>query len=167
MKVTRQLNIKDKSDYFFTDMINVNNFDSSLLHVDRTVIDYDFVKNLNKMDNLYLVFTNLDAVFRKSGKNKYLIFTATEKNKVMLESYIELFDETADQIELMSDDKVMYCRDIMRMKFKTSDNLVLNVMINIPVCAIVVSSVFKENDYYYPQISLNDCFYEYDNPPDM
>ena len=150
MKVTRQLNIKDKSDYFFIDMINVNNFDSSLLHVDRAVIDYDFLKNLNKMDNLYLVFTNLDAVFRKSGENKYLIFTATEKNKVMLESYIELFDEISDQIELMSDDKVTYCRDIMRMKFKTSDNLVLNVMTNIPVCAIVVSSFFKENDCYYP-----------------
>ena len=38
MKVTRQLNIKDKEDHFFTDMINVNNFDPSLLHVNKTVV---------------------------------------------------------------------------------------------------------------------------------
>ena len=42
MKATRQLNIKDKEGHFFTDMINSNNFDCSLLHVNRTVIDYDF-----------------------------------------------------------------------------------------------------------------------------
>ena len=80
MKVTKQLNIKDKEGYFFTDMININNFDPSLLHVNKTVIDYDFtiydikyVKNLNKKDNFYLVFNDLDAVFRKSGENKYLM----------------------------------------------------------------------------------------------
>ena len=160
MKVTRQLNIRDKSGYFFTDVINVNSFGPSLLYADRTVViyydfvnyDIKYVKNLNKMDNLYLAFNKLDAVFRKSGENKYLIFSSTEKNKVMLENYTELFDEIPDQIELMSDSKkkVRYCRDIMRIKFKTIDNLVFNKMINNPACAIVVSSIFKENDNYYP-----------------
>ena len=50
----------------------------------------------------------------------------------------------------------------MRIKFKTNDDIVFNEMINIPVCVIVVSSVFKENDGYYPQITLHDCFYEKD-----
>ena len=54
MIVTRQLNIKDKEGHFFTDMIDINNFDPGLLHVDRTARDHDFivydikyVKNLN------------------------------------------------------------------------------------------------------------------------
>ena len=143
-------------------MININNFDPSLLHVDRTTIDYDFivydikyVKNLNKMDSLYSVFNGLDVMFRKKGKNKYLIFSSTEKNKTMLENYTEIFDEIADQVESMSDDKVKYYKDIMRIKFKTNDDIVFNEIINIPVCVIVVSSVFKENDGYYPQISLH------------
>ena len=74
MIVTRKLNIKDKEGHFVTGMININNFDPGLLHVDRTAIDYDFivydikyVKNLNKIDNPYIVFNNLDVVFRKSG----------------------------------------------------------------------------------------------------
>ena len=43
MKVTRQLNIKEKEGYFFTDMINVNNFDLGLLHVNQTAVDHDFI----------------------------------------------------------------------------------------------------------------------------
>ena len=72
MKVTKQLNIKEKEVYFFTDMINVNNFDSSLLIIDRTALDHDFIinyveylKNSNIFDNLYLAFNDLDAMFKK------------------------------------------------------------------------------------------------------
>ena len=36
-------------------------------------------------------------------------------------------------------------------------------MINIPLCVLIVSSVFKENNSYYPQILLHECFYEYEN----
>ena len=84
MIVTRQLNIKDKEGHFFSNMINVNDFDPGLLHVDRTAIDYDFIvydikyiKNLNKMDSLYIVFNDFDVMFRKCGKDKYLIFSST------------------------------------------------------------------------------------------
>ena len=79
----------------------------------------------------------------------------------MLENYTEIFDEIADQTELMSDsnDKIKYYKDIMRIKFKTNDDLVFNEMMNILVCVTVVSSIFKENDEYYPQITLNDCFF--------
>ena len=37
MKVTRQLNIKGKEVYFFTDAININKLDPSLMHVNKTV----------------------------------------------------------------------------------------------------------------------------------
>ena len=155
-------------------MINVNNFDPSLLHVNKTTADHDFtiydikyVKNLNKVDNLYLVFNDLDVMFRKSGKYKYLIFSSTEKkNRTMLENYTELFDKIAEQNGLKSDDKVRYHEDIMRIKFKTNDDLTLNRIINIPVCVIVVSSIFFEDGDYYPQISLHDYFYEYNDSPD-
>ena len=36
-----------------------------------------------------------------------------------------------------------YGKDFMRIKFKTSDDLPYNKMLNIPVCVIIVSSVFK------------------------
>ena len=50
----------------------------------------------------------------------------------------------------------------MRIKFKTDDDLPYNKIINIPVCVIIVSSVFKEHGSYYLQILLHICFYEHD-----
>ena len=109
---TRQLNIEDEEGHFFSNMININDFDPGLLHADRTAVDYEFivydvkrVKSLNKIDSLYVVFNDLDVIFRKSGKDKYLIISSTEKTKVMLENYTEVSYGIADQIELMSDDK--------------------------------------------------------------
>ena len=159
MKVTRQLNIKEKGGQFFTDMININNFDSNLLHIDRTALDHYFIihyvkylKNSNKFDNLYLVFNDLDAMFEESDQNKYLIFSSTEKNRIMLENYLNIFDNIAEQIELMIDDNIQHNKDLLKIKFKANDGLPFNEEINIPICGINVSSIFKQDDEYYSQV---------------
>ena len=56
----------------------------------------------------------------------------------------------------------------MKIRFKTNDDLPLNKIINIPVCVVIVSNIFKEDNEYQPQVLLNDCFYEHEeiiNPP--
>ena len=63
----------------------------------------------------------------------------------MLENYTELFDEIAEQIELMTDDEVRYSNDIMKTKVKTSNDLPFGEIVNLHVCVIIVSSIFKEN----------------------
>ena len=81
----------------------------------------------------------------------------------MLENYTERFDEIKEQIELITGDKIFrYDKHSMRIKFKTDDDLPYNKIINIPVCVIIVSSVFKELGSYYLQILLHSCFYEHD-----
>ena len=68
-------------------MTNINDFDPSLLHIDEIsfksdeLIMYDikYIRNLNSLNTLYLVFNNLDAYIEKSGKNRYLIFASTKK----------------------------------------------------------------------------------------
>ena len=132
--------------------------------------DIKYTKGLNSLNTLYLVFNNLDSYFEKTGENIYLIFPLTEKNQSMLGIYKELWDEIKEQIELITDSEVKYSKDFMKIKFKTNDDLPLNRLINIPVCVVIISSIFKENDKYYPQILLHDCFHEYEeniNPLDM
>ena len=95
MKTIRQIYIENRLGFFFTDMANVDDFDSGLLNIDKIsfkrdeLIMYDikYVKNLNSLNTLYLVFNNL------SGENRYLIFASTEENKIMLKNYTELWDE--------------------------------------------------------------------------
>ena len=179
MKTIRQINTEDRSGCFFTDMTNIHDFDPSLLNIDKVsfkndeliIYDIKYIKDLNSLKTLYLVFNYFDAYIEKGGENRYLIFASTEKNKIMLKNCMELWDEIKEQIELITDDKVIkYSKDFMKIKFKTMDDLPLSKMINIPVCVVIISSIFKENNEYHPQVLLHDCFYEYEeniNPLDM
>ena len=82
-------------------MTNINDFKPGLLNTDDVsfkndeLIMYDikYIKNLNNLNALYLAFNNLDANIEKSGENRYLIFASTEKNRIMLENYTELWSE--------------------------------------------------------------------------
>ena len=156
---------------FFNDMTNINDFDPSLSNIDEIssksdeLIMYDikYIKNLISLNTLYLFFDNLDAYIEKGGENRYLIFASTEKNKIMLKNYTELWDEINEQIELITGDKVTkYSEDFMKIRFKTNGDLPLNEIINIPTCVVIVSSIFKEDNGYHRQVLLHDCFYEYE-----
>ena len=69
----------------------------------------------------------------------------------MLKNYTELWDEIKEQIELITGDKVTkYSKDFIERRFKTNDDLPLNKIINIPVCVVITSSVFKEDNEYHP-----------------
>ena len=52
------------------------------------------------------------------------------------------------------------CKDFMRFRFKAHDNLPYYQKIIVKVCVISISSVIKKLNCYYPQIELQDCFYE-------
>ena len=87
-------------------MKNINDFDPSLLNIDEIsfksdksiMYDIKYIQNVNSLNTLNLVFNNLDAYIEKGGENRYLTFTSTEKNKIMLKNYMELWDEIKDQI---------------------------------------------------------------------
>ena len=169
MKTIRQINIESRQGYFFNDMTNINDFDPSLLNIDEisfksdelTMYDIKYIKNLDGLNTLY-VFNNLDAYIEESGENRYLIFASTGKNTIILKNYTELWDKIKEQIEIITGDKVIkYSKDLMKIRFKANDHLPLNKIINIPVCVVIVRSIFKEDNEYHPQVLLHDFFYEY------
>ena len=48
----------------------------------------------------------------------------------------------------------------MKIKFNSVDKLPLNKTIEIPSMIIVVRAIFLENNTYYPQVFLDECFYK-------
>ena len=127
MKATKGLNIKDKPGYFFTDMTNINNFDLDLLIINEIAVFnggstmYEISYN-EESNTPYIVFNNITCAFRKSGKDKYLIFCKTQENKRMLKTYTKTFDEIKIQIVLIIDDDVFVIgKDFMRIKIETDD----------------------------------------------
>ena len=80
----------------------------------------------------------------------------------MLDRYVKIIDELKEDILLIEDrgKEFIMAKDFMRFKFETDDNLVYNKKINVSVCVISISGLLKESDLYYPQIQLQERFYE-------
>ena len=65
------------------------------------------------------------------------------KIKEALENYTELWNEMKDQTELISDVRpTEYKKDFMKIKFEADDDLPSGKMLSIPLCVIIVKSVF-------------------------
>ena len=112
----------------------------------------------------YIVFNNIESIFRKSGIDSCLSFCESEKNKRMLDNYVSIIDEIKKEIfsfmDELEEDYFVMGSDFMRFRFRTDDNLVYNKKINIPVSVISLSGIVKKCDIYYPQFKLQECFYE-------
>ena len=123
---------------------------------DSVAYEIEYFKNLDGVNSLYLVFNDVDAYFECIDKNKYLVFDLTDKNR---EAYIELQRTLGIKIERIKGiEPIKYEKDIMNIIFESDYRLPLDKILNIPLCVITVKSVFEENDKYYPQVYLEDCF---------
>ena len=122
------------------------------------MFDINYCKESNTP---YIVFNDIECVFRKSEINSYLVLCETEKNEKMLKNYVKIINEIKDQVLfIVDDDFLLMSKDLMSFKFKTNDDLPYNRKINVKVCVISINSVFEEGNWYYRQIELQDCFYE-------
>ena len=172
MKTLRQVNVKNCPNHFFNSMTNIKNLDTDLLTInqmtfistDSVVYEIEYLKNLDGVNFLYLVFNDVDAYFECIDENKYLVFALTDKNRQALENYKEIWTEIKDEIETIRGiEPIKYVKDFMKIKFESNDDLPLGEILNIPACVITAMSVFQENDKYHSQVHLKDCFYEYEH----
>ena len=126
MKNLRQVNIKNRQNYFFNSMTNIKNFEPSLLIIDKislkstdsVIYDIKYFKNLDSANSLYLIFNNVDGYIEESNENKYLIFASTDKNKEALKNFTELWNEIKYQIKMIRGNKpIEYGKDFMKISF--------------------------------------------------
>ena len=104
-------------------------------------------------------------ILEKKNTNKYLLFYqaelhSTDEKKEILKNYTELWDGIKNEIETINGGKIgEYDKDFMKIKFSSDDDLLQNNPLKFPTMTVVVRSVFEENDKYYPQVYLDECFY--------
>ena len=85
----KQINIKNCTYYIFNDMINIKDFDSSLIKIDKKsyknigiynigyiiIKKIDDYKSINSVNSLYLTIGKADGYIEENNGNKYLVFT--------------------------------------------------------------------------------------------
>ena len=101
MGVVKQIDIKNRTYYFYNDIINIKNIDPILLKIDQKSnkdigiynIGYITIKKINDCENiysvnpLYLLVNYANGYIDEKGVNKYVIFDSTDKNKELLKKY--------------------------------------------------------------------------------
>ena len=171
----KQINIKNRTYYFFNDMINIKEFDSSHLRIDKksyknidiyyigyiTIKSISDYENINSVNPLYLIIADVDGYIEKNNGNKYLTFASTDKNKKVLEKYTKLWDKIKCHIQTINAGKSgEYQKNYMKIKFNSDNDLPLNKMLKLHILTIIVRSVFEEDVKYYPQVFLDECLIE-------
>ena len=100
MGEVKQINIKNRTYYFYNDMVNLRNFESNLLKIDKKSyknigiynIGYITIKKVGDYESIYSVnplYLNVDhanGYIEEKNENKYLIFDSTDENKEPLKN---------------------------------------------------------------------------------
>ena len=160
----KEINIKNRTYYFFDDMIHITTFGPNLLKIDKkpyknidvyyigyiTMKDSGYVK-FKSVNPLYLIISEVDKHFELKNGNKYLILDSTNKNKVVLKEYTQLRDGIKNYAECNFIEKINnklgeYRKKILKIKFNSHDTFPLNKILKLQNITIIIRSVFHRID---------------------
>ena len=79
-----------------------------------------------------------------------------------MQKYWKVFNGKKEIIKKINDynQAIKYHDNYMKIKFSTDDNISQNKIIYFPSVIIIIRSITKKDDKYYPQPFLDDCLYK-------
>ena len=173
MGKVKQIEIKNRTNYFYNDVINI---DSNLLKIDKKsykdidiyYIGYITIKKIGDCENiysvnpLYLLVNYASGYIKEKNGNKYLIFDdSVNENKGLLKKYADVWDGIKNKIKAINGGKENdYRKDYMKIKFNSDDYLPLNKALKFHAMTIIIRSVFQEGGKLYLKVILDDALHE-------
>ena len=108
MGEVKQINIKNRTYYFYNDIIDLKDFDAKLLKIDKksyknidiyyigyiTIKKIDDCENIYSVNPLYLIVNHASGYIEEKNGNKYLIFDSVDENKEVLKKCTDFWDGT-------------------------------------------------------------------------
>ena len=139
METIKQINIKNGTCYFYNGIIDLENFDSSLLKLDKksykgigfyniaylTIKKIGDCKDIKSVNPLYLGIDHARGYTEEENENKYIVFDYADKN-----NYIDAFNEIMDKINERYNNDYNYEKDYLKIRFSSDDHLPLNESLN-------------------------------------
>ena len=116
----RQIEIKNRTYYFYNDMIDLENFESNYLKIDKkhyegidiynigyiTTKKIDDCENIHSVNTLHLLLNHASGYIKEKNGNKYLIFDdSVNENKGLLKKYADVWDGIKYKIKTINSGK--------------------------------------------------------------
>ena len=174
----KSLKIKNESMFYPNDMIQLNNFDSQLLKINKRenrennniyYISYKINKpehNINSINNLYFVVDHLYGKIEKinDSKDRYLVIN---KDSLMNEkniSFFYLWDSIINKIkylrgDVLLDDNEVIIKDSNKIRFSSDLFIPNDVLLNFYSLVILINYVIEKNDEFIPEIYINERYF--------
>ena len=106
MRKVKQKEIKNRTYYFYNDIIDLKNFDSNLLKAEKKhykginiyyigciiILKIDDYENIYCVNPLYLIIGKVDGHIEEKNLSKYLVFNSMDENEEVLKKYTELWN---------------------------------------------------------------------------
>ena len=128
MRKVKQIEIKNRTYYFYSDMINLKNFQSNLLKINKkhykginiyntghiTIKKVDDCENIYSANLSYLHVNHATGYIEEKNGNKYLIFDdSVNENKGLLKKYKDVWDGIKTEIKAIHGGKKMITEKII------------------------------------------------------
>ena len=118
MGEVKQINIKNRTHYFYNDIIDLKDFEPNLLKIDKksykNIDDYESIHSVNP---LYLRINHASGYIEEKNGNKYLIFYSVDENREVLEKYADVLDGIKNKIKSINGGKENYYgKDYIKIK---------------------------------------------------
>ena len=151
----KQINIKNRTYYFYNDQINLKDFDARLLKVDKKdyneidiyYIGYVTIKkiadynNINSVNPLYLIINQMIGHFGEKNENKYLVLDEIDENKEVLEKYKEVWESIKKEIEIITGGQKLNMGKILK---KLDLSLMMNALYKLQKCYDIKKLMFQK-----------------------
>ena len=168
----KQINIKNRTYYFYNDIIDLDEFDESKIKVDKKDFNgidiydlgYEHQKKIsecnaiNSVNPLYLRIVEMKGQFEK-GKDDAWYLIISYKDDVY-EKLTNIFESIKNKITEKTWDVVEYDKDYMKIKFESNNIFPVGKNVNIHLATIIIRAIFAQDGKYYPQLFLDDGLYE-------
>ena len=175
----KSLKIKSESMFYPNDMIQLNNFDSQLLKINKRenrennniyYISYKINKpehDINSINNLYLVVDHMYGKIEtiNGSKDKYIVINENilmgEKNI----SFFYLWDSIINKIKYLRGDDVLFddneviIKDSNKIRFSSDVFIPNDVLLRFYSLVIVINYVIEKNDEFIPEIYINEGYF--------
>ena len=154
METIKQMNIKNRTYYFYNDIFNLVEFDGSKIKVDKKdfnnidiyYLGYEHKKKIsecnviNSVNPLYLRIINMNGQFEK-GKDDAWYLIISDKDDVY-KKLIDIFESIKNKITEKTWEVVEYDDDYMKIEFESNNILPLGKDVNIHMATIISRAIF-------------------------
>ena len=161
MGKVKQIKIKNCTYYFYNGTINLENFESNLLKIDKKhykgidiyYIGYITIKKIGDCENIHsvnplcLLINHASGYIEEKNGNKWIFDDSVNENKRLLKKYVDVWDGIKYEIKTINGGKENnYGKDQLKIQFNSDDDLLLNKPPKLHPTTIIIRSVFEEGD---------------------